>query len=185
MSAPRSTRYHPEEADWRDYHHYLKPTLPEQAEHWLLDRGSLTQRLIKASNNRFSVSIVQQGWQRPRLSEAALLEIPQGQRAIIREVLLLCDGQPWVFARSVMPVQSLTGRLRRLRQFKNSSLGELLFRDPSMRRGPFQISQIDGDSGQLPARVRSPGLLWGRRCRFELSGKPIMVSEIFLRDFRV
>ena len=53
-----------------------------------------------------------------------------------------------VFARSVIPASSLVGQLRRLRKFNDSSLGEMLFRDASMRRHRFQIAAIAGnDSG--------------------------------------
>ncbi len=106
------------------------------------------------------------------------------EQAIIREVALLCNGEPWVFARSVIPASSLTGHLRQLRGLKNSSLGEMLFRDPTMYRHPFQVAAIDGQSQQIPKFLRQPLALWGRRSRFELRDKPIMVSEIFLPTFR-
>ncbi len=176
--------HHPHESDWQDYHHYTANRLPRATRLWLLDRGSLTQRLIKSSHGQFKVQVLSQQWQQPRPSEASLLSMPARQKAIIREVLLLCNDEPWVFARSVMPANSLTGRLRRLRKFNNSPLGDMLFRDPSMRRQPFQIAAINGRSLQLPESVREDLPLWGRRCRFELAGKPIMVSEIFLRKFR-
>lgn len=189
---------------WADYHHYINVgatsldidlahiradltgalyRLPREVRPWLLDPGSLTQRLIKASDNHFQVQVLTQRWQRPRQSEMQLLDMAPRSMAIVREVALLCRGQPWVFARSVLPASSLSGRLRRLRQFDNSSLGEMLFRDPSMRRQPFQIAVIDGNSEQIPSHLRQSSPLWGRRSRFELTGKPLMVSEIFLETF--
>jgi chorismate lyase len=190
LYAVQPSGYHPGESNWRDYPHYhnnqnrTSKGLPTDVRKWLLDPGSLTQRLIKASGGRFAVQILSQRWEKPRLSEAKLLSMRGRETAIVREVTLLCAGQPWVFARSVMPASSLTGRLRRLRKLDNSSLGEMLFRDNSMRRRPFQIALIDGESGQIPMHLRAPQRLWGRRCRFELANKPIMVSEIFLNTFR-
>jgi chorismate--pyruvate lyase len=175
--------YHPRESNWQDYHHYSSIKLPSTIKPWLLDRGSLTQRLIKASNGRFKVKVLSQQWQQPRWSEAVLLSMGHREQAIIREVVLLCDDQPWVFARSVIPAQSLVGRLRRLRKFNDSSLGAMLFRDPSMHRRPFQIATIEGNSPQIPEHLRQQQTLWGRRCRFELAKKPIMVSELFLHRF--
>ncbi|ARN73914.1 chorismate--pyruvate lyase family protein [Oceanicoccus sagamiensis] len=183
MYALQPLGYHPKESNWQDYHHFTSSQLPGKVRPWLLDRGSLTQRLIKSSKGQFKVQVLSQQWQRPRLSEATLLGLQHREMAIIREVALLCAGQPWVFARSVIPASSLVGRLRRLRKFNDSSLGEMLFRDPSMRRYPFQIAAIDGQSPQLPASMQASGQLWGRRCRFELAARPIMVSEIFLPDF--
>jgi chorismate--pyruvate lyase len=60
----------------------------------------------------------------------------------------------------------------------------MLFRDPSMHRHSFQIARIDGHSQQLPETLRQNLPLWGRRCRFELADKPIMVSELFLHRFK-
>lgn len=151
---------------------------------WLLDAGSLTQRLISASDNHFRVQLLCHHWQRPLPSERRILDLGLRDRAIVREVLLLCHGEPWVFARSVIPARSLHGSLRRLRKFSDSSLGELLFSDPSMRRQPFELSRIAGNHALIPASVRSDLAIWGRRCRFTLAGKPILVSEFFLPAFR-
>ncbi|MEH6557565.1 MAG: chorismate lyase [Oceanicoccus sp.] len=183
LYAVQPSGYQPREPNWQDYHHYTATQLPSAVRPWLLDRGSLTRRLIKASNNRFRVQVLQQSWQQPRRSEASLLGMSHREMAIVREVILLCADEPWVFARSVIPARSITGRLRRLRKFDDSSLGEMLFKDPSMRRKAFQIARIDGGSEQIPAPLRQSHLLWGRRCRFELASQPIMVSEIFLAPF--
>ncbi len=185
LYAVQPPRYHPHESEWKDYQHYTSGQLPYSVRPWLLDKGSLTQRLIKASQGQFKVKVLSQQWQQPRRSEAVLLGMRAREIAIIREVVLLCAGQPWVFARSVMPASSLTGRLRQLRRFNDRSLGEMLFRDPSMRRQPFQIAVIDGHSKQLPEQLRQDQPLWSRRCRFELADKPIMVSEVFLHNFRL
>ncbi|WP_339338959.1 chorismate lyase [uncultured Oceanicoccus sp.] len=180
MYSLQPSGYHPKESNWQNYRHFTSVSVPGSVRRWLLDSGSLTQRLIKSSGGQFKVQVLSQQWQRPRLSEATLLGIPTREMAIIREVALLCAGKPRVFARSVIPASSLVGRLRRLRKFNDSSLGEMLFRDTSMRRHPFQIAAIAGNDSQLPADLQQSGTLWGRRCRFELAARPIMVSEIFL-----
>ena len=184
MHALPTNRYHPAESNWRGYHRFTAVELPARIRPWLCDGGSLTQRLIKASNGDFAVKVLLQQWLRPRLSEARLLNMPHREWAIVREVTLLCRGEPWVFARSVIPASSLQGHLRRLRNFDNTSLGAMLFSDPSMRRAPFQLASIYGNSPQIPKQLQQDHLLWGRRSRFELRGKPIMVSEIFLPAFR-
>tara|TARA_R110000868_G_scaffold391396_3_gene661470 strand:- start:67075 stop:67623 length:549 start_codon:yes stop_codon:yes gene_type:complete len=171
------------ETHWQDYHRYTAHQLPTAIRPWLLDSGSLTQRLIKASQRHFSVQVLKQCWQRPRASEVQLLAMQPREQAIVREVVLLCHGQPWVFARSVIPASSLRGQLRRLRKFDNSSLGAMLFSDPSMQRHAFQLARVPGDSWQLPAQLQQSQPLWGRRSRFELGAKPLMVSELFLQAF--
>ncbi len=184
MYAVQSPRCQTREPNWRDYRRFTNELLAPAIRPWLLDTGSLTRRLIAASDNQFRVQLLRQCWDRPLPSEQRLLDLPPREMAIIREVALICAGQPWVYARSVMPARSLTGRLHQLRYFDNSSLGAMLFSDPAMHRRPFELAIIDGQCPQLPAHLRCNRALWGRRSRFELSAKPLMVSEIFLPAFR-
>ena len=123
----------------------------------------------------------------PCADEARLLGMPQGQRAIIRQVQLLCDGQPWIYARTVIPVTSLRGRLRRLAHLGTRPLGGMLFADPSMHRGTVQLARIRAGQALYAAAMSrlqlSPAEIWGRRSVFRIAGKPLLVSEIFLPGF--
>jgi chorismate lyase len=148
---------------------------------WLLAEGSLTRLLIAASAGDFRVERIAQQWQRPTLSEARLLGLIPSSRALVREVILWGCGEPWVYGRSILPAQSLCGDLRRLRQLQNSSLGTLLFQYPDLHRAPFQLSPIDGET--LPAPISCVATLWGRRSRFELQRRALIVSEVFLPAF--
>lgn len=159
--------------------------MPPALRSWLLDQGSLTQRLIHASGNRFRVEILKQEIETPRLSELRALNMPQRQQALVREVLLYGGDDAWVYARSILPLSTLTGSLRRLRKLDNRPLGALLFKDTTMQRGPIEIACITPGNSQLPRAVRyfkEP--LWGRRSVFSLSKKPILVCEIFLPTFK-
>ncbi len=157
--------------------------LDADTRYWLLDDGSLSARLDAVSGGHFSVARLAQGWRTPLLSEQRLLQLGERKRALIREVELRCHGQPVVFARSVFPVEALTGSLRHLRQLNNESLGSLLFANPAMRRTPFEVAAIDGDSNYLPAHLHQSAPCWGRRSRFSINGKSLLVSEVFLQSF--
>jgi len=104
--------------------------------------------------------------------------------AFVREVHLMCDDEPWVFARTVIPATTLKGGRRRLANLGKRPLGAVLFADRSMRRSLVEIARLS--SGQpLFARAvaplnRAPSAIWGRRSMFRLSGQPLLVSEIFL-----
>lgn len=156
---------------------------------WLMDRGSLTSRLLAASNGCLQVEVLDQSLQLPSLSERRALSLAANQLALVREVLLIGGGQPWVFARSVIPLQTLTGRLRRLRHLDNRPLGALLFSDPGMTREPLQWARIEPDSQPLSRQLddrancrQQPA--WARRSVFRLSAKPLLVCEIFLPSFK-
>jgi chorismate--pyruvate lyase len=124
-----------------------------------------------------------QEWQLPLLSESRLLQVSPRQRALVREVCLLLGDRAVVFARSVFPVASLTGDLAHLRHLQNKSLGSILFGHPGMRRSPFELALMAGDSDYLPPQLRQAEPAWGRRSRFVIGGRSLMVSEVFLEGF--
>lgn len=123
----------------------------------------------------------------PRLDEAQVLGMQVREMAVIRQVLLLCGRQPWIYARTVIPVKSLRGKLQRLTHLGTRPLGGVLFADPGMQRGRVELAKILPGQAVFSAATahmsRQPAAIWGRRSVFRLSGKPLLVSEIFLPDF--
>jgi chorismate--pyruvate lyase len=147
---------------------------------WLMDQGSLTQRLIDASRGDFRVRKLSQSWQRPTHSEAQCLGLPPRQLAMVREVELVCHGKPWVYARSVFPQSTLTGRLRCLKKLDSRPLGALLFSDPTMQRTHFEIAALSNAKLENYFTASGCHYAWGRRSLFFLDEKPILVAEVFL-----
>ncbi|MEH6580588.1 MAG: chorismate lyase [Halioglobus sp.] len=168
---------------WRSVERFTAAQLPQRYRYWLLDDGSLTNRLSAAGNGDFQVQRLYQGWQVPSASERKLLELPPRELALIREVSLCISGQPVVFARSVFPLACLSGSLRHLRKLQSQSLGSILFKHPGMHRNPFELSFMPGNSHYLPSGLQQSAPAWGRRSRFTVAGKSLMVSEVFLQDF--
>jgi chorismate--pyruvate lyase len=158
--------------------------LPPDVRPWLLDESSLTERLVRRSGGEFRVERLSQRWCRPQLSESRLLALPPGQWALVREVVLRCFDEPWVYARSIIPAATLSGRLRRLRRLQNESLGALLFRNPSLVRDAFEVALLPPDSAYIHVDFRQPAPAWARRSRFVLQGRSILVSEVFLDRFQ-
>ncbi|MDJ0877112.1 MAG: chorismate lyase [Halieaceae bacterium] len=158
--------------------------LPGNVRPWLLDDTSLTERLLRKTGGDFRVQRLSQGWCRPQLSESRLLELSAGQWALVREVVLRCFDQPWVYARSVIPAATLSGELRRLRQLQNDSLGALLFRHPELSREAFEIAQLPAGSHYIHRDFRQDSPAWARRSRFVLHGRSVLVSEVFLERFQ-
>lgn len=183
MYALSSRRHHPAEPRWQP------PRLltPRPSPAWrrrLLATGSLTERL-QAGGGTFRVEVLRQRWQRPQPSEARVLGLGLRRLVLVREVLLWVDDAPRVYGRSVLPATSLGGPLRYLRRLSNRSLGAQLFRHPELRREPFEVARVTMQ--QLPAAVaRHCGddeWLWGRRSRFRLGRRQLLVSEVFLPAF--
>ncbi len=169
---------------WRGHQRWLRQQLPDVLRTWLLDKGSLTDRLKCACPGNFSLRVLDEVWQRPQLDEARVLNISVTALAWVRQVQLLCDGKPWVFARTIVPVTTLSGAQRRLAYLGNRPLGAYLFADPGMQRSPVQLARITRGSRLFEDAVqglaRKPQAIWGRRSVFRVGGKPLLVSEIFL-----
>ncbi|SFC14685.1 chorismate lyase [Microbulbifer thermotolerans] len=152
---------------------------------WLLHPGSLTAALRELADGDFHVRILKQHWQNPRMDERRELALRDRCRALVREVLLYGRGQPWVYARSVLPESSLRGRSRYLRNLDNRPLGELLFSEAGIRRGPIALNRLHRNPRcDLPELAGEGDSAWGRRSAFWLRGKPLLVTEAFLSAFR-
>lgn len=173
----------PEPIRWHDFRHLTRQQLPLAVRPWLLDRGSLTGRLVRASAGDFRVERIFQGWQVPTPDEARLLGLAPRQVALVREVFLRCHDEPWVYARSVMPVGSLAGSLGFLRKLKNTALGALLFSDPFLERGEFEVAAFSLPCATIP--VAGSGQVYGRRSLFRLQRQPLLVEEFFLPACRL
>lgn len=132
---------------------------------WLLLEDSMTQRFERYCGH-VSVRVVREGFiqQDECPSEASLL--PASERYWLREVILSGDDNPWLMGRTVVPESTLEGPELALRQLGTTPLGRYLFGSSSLSRDYIQVGRS--------------GALWGRRSRLRLSGKPLLLTEIFL-----
>jgi chorismate--pyruvate lyase len=166
----------------------LRSRVPPELRDWLLDGGSLTDRLRRSCRGRFSVRVLDEGWRRPRLDEARTLGVPPASLGWVRQVQLLCDRRPLVFARTVVPVTTLTGAQRQLASLGERPLGAFLFADPGMRRAVVELACLrPGDAMFAEAAVDlrpGPDCIWGRRSVFHVGGKPLLVTEVFLPSIK-
>ena len=161
---------------------YKHHSLPQSLQDWLLDPSSLTEKLLQRAKGKLRVEVLQQGVQAARLSEYKALNINTHHWAVVREVILYGNEVPWVYARTIIPLSTLKGPLRRLHYLGNKPLGAELFSDPTMRRQSLELASIDCDL--LPPTCRkfypTEHSAWGRRSLFLLKQKPLLVCEFFL-----
>ena len=181
----RATNYLREPA-WHVAAQLTHGQMSEQHAFWLLDQGSLTARLVARCEGRFHVRVMSQSWQRPLRNEAQRLGIKPHRLALIREVILYCDSTPWVFARTVIPHKTLTGKQKFLAHLGSRPLGAVLFADPHMRRDEIEVTCLHAGERMYQDAVavlaQAPECVWGRRSVFYLNNKPLLVNEIFLPD---
>lgn len=164
---------------WQDSSNFQ---LSEHLLDWLLESGSLTAKL-KNHCQQFAVEVLGQQIQTCQADEANNY-IAQGEQVLVREVLLYCDQVPQVFARSLIPLTSLTGEEQQLAHLGSKPLGQALFNNPTLERKDIKVACFEQSSsvGQLVKQLHlnTEQIMWGRRSTFLVHKKPLLVAEVFL-----
>lgn len=163
-------------------------TLDDMQRQWLSDEGSLTAR-IRARCERFGVRVLRQELLRPHADERAMLGIALREWSWVREVLLLADGVPRVFAHSVLAQRHSRGPWQMFARLGERPLGAALFADPRISRAPLRYRRLDARHPLYRAALAAAGLdgvrvpyLWARRSVFTRAGQSLLVCEVFLPD---
>ena len=159
------------------FNHSIDPALLT----WLFDASSLTSRLVSLCGSGFSVQVISQKYQAMDSTEASAMKLKNGHAALVRQVLLCCNGKPLVYARTVIPVTTIQGAQRRYANMGNRPLGAMLFADRTMRRESVEVAMLPATHG-ANQYTDSNASIWGRRSVFRVSGKPLLVSEYFLPE---
>lgn len=171
--------YYCDDAAWQ-----LTPTAKHALRPWLLERASLTARL-KRQYADFSVQLLRESWCKPHVDERQLLQLTMATKAWVREVWLMGDGQPRVFAHSVIARKDLRGPWYGLRKMGRLPLGAALFANPTVERGTLHFRKLSPShplfktiSKNLPWIPQQA--LWARRSLFCLQRHHLLVTEVFL-----
>lgn len=140
------------------------PSLDAEQLDWLLLEDSMTKRFEQYGV--VSVTLIDEGFvTRDAIAPEQTL-LPDEQRYWLREILLCVDGEPWLAGRTVVPESTLSGPELALQQLGKTPLGRYLFTSSMLTRDFIEIG-CHAD-------------LWGRRSRLRLSGKPLLLTELFL-----
>lgn len=124
-----------------------------------------------------------QGKGYPSPQERCLLNIQPRAYAHIREITMGTEDNPWLFARTVIPMSTLKGNSKRLIRMDKTPLGKILFGRTHAKRKNMRLDLITADQ-QSMVRFGIPKEfpLWRRCSTFELSTGPLIINEVFLPD---
>lgn len=140
------------------------PSLDAEQLDWLLLEDSMTKRFEQYGV--VSVTLIDEGFVTRDAIPPEQALLPDEQRYWLREILLCVDGEPWLAGRTVVPESTLSGPELALQQLGKTPLGRYLFTSSMLTRDFIEIG-CHAD-------------LWGRRSRLRLSGKPLLLTELFL-----
>lgn len=141
------------------------PALDSEKLDWLLLEDSMTKR-FEQQGKKVTVTLIREGFVGQDTVADELSLLPREERYWLREILLCADGEPWLAGRTVVPESTLTGPEMALQQLGKTPLGRYLFTSSRLTRDFIEIG-CDAE-------------LWGRRSRLRLSGKPLLLTELFL-----
>ena len=141
---------------------------------------------VAARCGELRVRVLRTGLAWPVEDERRLVGLARKRRAWAREVLLVADGQPVVFAHTVLAPRHLRGPWRMAAGIGGRPLGAALFAQPRIVRGPLHCQRLTS-AHPLHRRAeialgRKLPVLWGRRSRFLRGGTPLLVTEVFLPE---
>ncbi len=146
---------------------------------WLFEPGSLTRR-CQGLCGQFAVRLLDQSRQIRHCDES------RRGRQMVREVLLECDGQPVIFAHSVLSTVRSGALGRWFGRLGQRSLGSLLFAHPGFRRGVIEVVRLDRRHAlhrRVEAALGRPlPPLWARRSRHAQGAHSVLVTEVFLPE---
>jgi chorismate lyase len=165
---------------WQPHLSLVEPNVTAMLRGWLTYSGSMTRRL-KTTGKKISIQLLNQSWQTPVLHEQQSLDLVAKERANIREIIMMADDKPWLYARTVLPHSTAVGSARRLLRATTRPLGYYLFADPSITRGKFTFSrQALCQLHPYFNDVAKEQKVFGRRSTFYLQSRPLLLAEYFL-----
>ncbi|ELY3984412.1 MULTISPECIES: chorismate lyase [Cronobacter] len=132
---------------------------------WLMLEDSMTRR-FEGFCERVTVEMLFEGFVGPEALAEDGEFLPHEPRYWLREILLCGDGVPWLVGRTLVPESTLCGPELALQQLGTTPLGRYLFTSSTLTRDFIQPGRSDE--------------LWGRRSLLRLSGKPLLLTELFL-----
>lgn len=132
---------------------------------WLMLEDSMTKR-FEQFGKPVSVTLLNEAFVTRDALEGEQHLLPDEPRYWLREILLCVGDEPWLAGRTVVPESTLCGPELALQQLGQTPLGRYLFTSSTLTRDFIEIGCHDA--------------LWGRRSRLRLSGKPLLLTELFL-----
>ena len=138
---------------------------------WLNESGSITSRI--KSFSKFKLKLLRDGPGKVDEIEDDLI-IANYQENNIREVVLYSDEKPLIYAKSIIPIETINLGLGVLGNLKENPLGDILFSDPKIKKKYMLFARFESNKK----------IFFGRKGIYSVKGYPFSVCEIFLINDR-
>ena len=136
---------------------------------WLQEDGPITKRI--KSSEAFKLNLLMDKIDEVEDSEANFLGENLGMIKT-REVILMGNEEPKVFARSLIPLITIEKGFAKLGELGTKPLGDILFEKEIFKRTKIVFAKFRNDKK----------LFWGRKSKYIVNNHPLSVMEVFLID---
>lgn len=153
--------------------------IPSPLKPWLLDPGSLTEKL-RQHFGAIDVDVLSECLERPLPVESEQLGLEPNDVAWVRCVCLKVNKVPLIYARTVIPNWQADNPWFQLKQLGNRPLGEVLFQMPGLERTPFELSKHPSAYWPHLESASQHSTTYARRSIFKQQQAPLLLTEAFL-----
>jgi len=164
---------------WRPIHAWAPEARPQALWPFVVEAGSLTERLKAKVGSAFHVRVLEEGAAPLAADDAGLLQAQPGDAGFMRQVYL-CGSEPLVYARSLAVGEGA----RWLQELGDNPLGAKVFAEKGVQRTPIQATHLSPGQPLFDAAVTGlsskPMELWARRSLLTVKGAAILIYECFL-----
>lgn len=154
-------------SSWITSKEFHNESIDTHVKSWLTETGPITNRI--KSNGTFKLELIKDEVGTVNRIDANFLGEDLGEIKI-REVLLLSNNKPKVFARSLIPNRTIEKGLSELGELGSKPLGDILFEKEIFKKIETVFAKFS-ESGNL---------YWGRKSKYLVKVYPLSVMEIFL-----
>ena len=154
---------------------------------------TLTKKLKKIDSH-LKIHIIQECWAQGSTlfeDERLALTLSETDKIWLREITMICNNEPWVFARTIIPTQHLNSPFNALINSGQEPIGNLLFSNENIQRQIFSFAAVNEKhawhqhiKAQTTINEDEPAQLknqyWIRQSQFNAQSDKLLLTECFL-----
>lgn len=172
-------------SEWLKINDELVKELPFETAEWLLEYGSLTERLETKFGN-ICVDIIEEGNSSLSDYDKQFFNLKKIE-TFVRKVILSTQDNSLIFAKTIV-----SGKSQAIEQLGSKPLGKILFSNKLLQRKRFRVRKIDKKdplitTNNIPLEKTDLKYLWARQSLWVSKNEDmeLLLYEVFLPDLGV
>ena len=156
-----------QKSSWITYEEMMKLVNSDYIKSWLIECGPITKRI--SDNENFELNLIRDEIDEVDERDKKYLGNITGDIKV-REVILLGNKVPKVYAKSLIPVHTVEEGFSKLGSLGTKPLGDILFEKDIFNKVDVLYSTFKHEVN----------IFWGRKTKYLVKNLPFSVMEIFL-----